>query len=379
MTWEEVLKKVTEEGLGVNLVRSRKNQENLNAELLGIERRITEVCGRFIRPNSTKDIAEYFAKKAPGLVGHSKSGRVSMRAEVLQKLEKEYPEAKLFAQYRTKRSALSMIEALMVDLESRKSNRIHPKFVSECSTGRIYAAEPSAMNLPQEIRETIVPEEGNVFVNFDYRAQEMLLLAKVSGQTDLADAILKGEDIHQRLADSTGKSRDVAKMLHYAVSYGITAESAAYRLDIPIEEATQIINKLWATYPKVKLWLEETKRIAEEGGVTTTLISKRPYFVNRNETDQNKEIRRAVNHVIQGTGADVLKKLLEILGSLAEMEIHKAKIRMVAHDAILVEMDKTQSGILCGIIKEIMEHGIKGFTFAVDFNVGNSWREAQGK
>lgn len=284
----------------------------------------------------------------------------------------DHPMAEALLDHRRYSKWLSSFLEPYPDLVHPKTGRIHASFnQTVVVTGRFSCSEPNLQQVPvrdtPEFRKMFIPEPGNVLVSCDYNAQEMRVLAELSGEPVLIEAFEQGTDIHKVAAsrifgkdmdDITKPERSRAKTLQFGLLYGRGAKALATDLKIPEEEAQDMIDTYFAQYPYVNDWIRKQRRFAEDNGYVLSIMGRRiPVFL----ASETKSWRReAVNYPIQGSSADMMKvamgKVYQYYNSLDKIGPDR-KVRMVnvVHDELLVECPEWKADEVAGVIKGCME------------------------
>lgn len=276
------------------------------------------------------------------------------------------------------------------------TGRIHPTFVQTgAATGRLSCVNPNLQNIPirspegVRIREAFVPAEGCGLVCADYSQVELRILAHYSGDESLIDAFRRGEDIHRRTwAELAGKApaavtadeRARAKAVNFGIVYGSSAFGLATQLGIASGEAQDIIDAYFARYRGVRRFLDETIDGARRDGFVRTFLGRRRYLPDlrsRNRTLRSAAERMAVNTVIQGTAADLIKRAMVDVDAWIRAEGLRAQMILQVHDELVLEapaaeIDRVRTGL---------PHRMQGVMslrvpLLVDVGAGRSWREA---
>jgi DNA polymerase-1 len=290
------------------------------------------------------------SKKRRGKTGFSTDARVltQIRAEheIVPKIERWREVTKLKNTY---------LDSLPAEIDP-EDGRIHTTFSQvRAATGRLSSTDPNLQNIPirsdlgRPIRSCFVAEEGNVLVSCDYNQVELRVLAHVSGDEELRRIFASGEDVHAATAagivgadpDAISPSeRSKAKMVNYGIAYGLSAYGLAERLAIPQEEAAAYIESYFETYTGIKRFIDETIERAREEGKVTTLMGRRrliPELRSRNWQTRSLGERLAVNTVIQGTAADIIKiAMVRTRHALDDAGLESDLILQI-HDELLFE------------------------------------------
>lgn len=315
---------------------------------------------------------------------------------VLKLLESRHPIIALIGEYRelTKLDGtyLSALPAL-VDEDSR----LHTTFnQTVAETGRLSSVNPNLQNIPvrtaigREIRGAFIAPEGWKLASFDYSQVELRILAHCSKEPTLADAFRAGEDVHRATAaevfgmdpaDVDRQTRDRAKAVNFGIVYGISAFGLSEQLDIGRDEAQAYIDTYLARYPRVRSFIDSTIASAAQDGYVTTLLGRRrpiPELLGRTVQQRQLGERLAVNTVIQGSAADIIKVAMVRAHSAIRAAGLESRIVLQIHDELLVEVPAGETKQLSAIVRDAM---IGAYALdpplEVDLGVGETWLDAK--
>ena len=367
----------------------RTRIEELTAE-------IHAMAGEEFNINSPKKLGEILFEKL-GLKNGKKTKTVySTSAEVLEKLKNAHPIIPKILEYR-QLTKLNSTYAEGLAGYIRADGRIHGKFHQTVTvTGRISSADPNLQNIPtrmplgREIRKVFIPEEGSVFVDADYSQIELRVLAHMSGDAALIAAYQADEDIHAITAsqvfdvpldqvDSTLRRK--AKAVNFGIVYGISSFGLGQDLDISRKEAEGYIEKYFATYGKVKEFLDRTVEDAKKNGYTVTMFGRRrpiPELASSNFMTRSFGERAAMNAPVQGTAADIIKIAMVRVNRRLKKEHLQSKLVLQIHDELIIETKKEEVEIVQKILVQEMMHAADlAVPLLVDANVGDSWYDAK--
>lgn len=248
-------------------------------------------------------------------------------------------------------------------------------------TGRLSSDNPNLQNIPAKgegelLREVFIPNANKLFVDADYSQIEYRLLAHFTKDQNLIDGFKRGEDVHAVTGRLLGCERGVGKTLNFASIYGARAEKIAYTAKITVAEAEVFLDKYWKALPKVKQWMDNTLVIAKcRGGVST--MSGRwiplPDLKSSNKWKRAHAERAAINYIIQGSAADIIK--------VAMIELDKKGFEplLTVHDELLFEVDKTSNvRAFAKEVKKIMNNVVQlAVPLDADVHLGYNWKEAK--
>lgn len=367
----------------------RTRIEELTAE-------IHAMAGEEFNINSPKKLGEILFEKLGLKNGKKTKTGYSTSAEVLEKLKNAHPIIPKILEYR-QLTKLNSTYAEGLAGYIRADGRIHGKFHQTVTvTGRISSADPNLQNIPtrmplgREIRKVFIPEEGSVFVDADYSQIELRVLAHMSGDAALIAAYQADEDIHAITAsqvfdvpldqvDSTLRRK--AKAVNFGIVYGISSFGLGQDLDISRKEAEGYIEKYFATYGRVKKFLDRTVEDAKKNGYTVTMFGRRrpiPELASSNFMTRSFGERAAMNAPVQGTAADIIKIAMVRVNRRLKEEHLQSKLVLQIHDELIIETKKEELEIVQKILVEEMMHAADlAVPLLVDANVGDSWYDAK--
>jgi DNA polymerase-1 len=282
-------------------------------------------------------------------------------------------------------------------LISERDGRLHTTFnQTVAATGRLSTTSPNLQSIPvrttlgRQIRSAFIAEDGCRLLSADYSQVELRILAHVSGEPVLREAFERGEDIHTRTAAEvlgkdpatlTRSERDVAKMVNFGIIYGISSFGLSENLEIPREEAQAYIDTYLARFPRVQEFIARTIAEASEDGYVTTLLGRRrpiPELRASNRQTRSLGERLAVNTVMQGTAADVIKVAMIRTHDRLRAEGRGAKLVLQVHDELLLEVPQTEVTAVRDLVRAEMVGAYPlDPPLAVDVGVGDNWADAK--
>jgi DNA polymerase-1 len=275
--------------------------------------------------------------------------------------------------------------------------RLHTTFnQTVAATGRLSTTSPNLQAIPirtelgREIRSAFVAEPGHKLLSADYSQVELRILAHVSGEPKLREAFEAGEDIHaataaevlgKERATLTKDERNVAKMVNFGIIYGISSFGLSENLEIPREEAQAYIDAYLARFPHVQDFIQRTIEQATRDGYVTTLLGRRrpvPEIRASNRQTRSLGERLAVNSVMQGTAADVIKKAMAAIHRRLRDEGRAARLVLQVHDELLLEVPDAEVSAAKGLVRAEMTGAYPlDPPLEVDVGVGDDWNEAK--
>lgn len=383
-------------GIHVDSAALKEYGDQLVGRIEELQNSIYKEAGEEFNINSPKQLGVVLFEhmKLEG-AKKTKSG-YSTSVDVLEKIEHLYPIVPMILEYRQ----LTKLKSTYADGLANyigDDQRIHGKFNQTITaTGRISSTEPNLQNIPirmdlgRKIRKVFLPEEGYVFLDADYSQIELRVLAHLSEDEKLNHAYEENQDIHARTASevfgvpmdqvTSGQRRD-AKAVNFGIIYGLSAFGLSQDLKITRKQAQEYIDKYFATYPKVKEFLDrEVEKGKTEGFVTTMFHRIRPIpeLKSSNFMQRNFGERVAMNSPIQGTAADIIKiAMIRVNMKLKEQNM-KSRLILQIHDELLIETHLDEFDQVKEILRDEMVNAVKlSVPLKVDINQGNSWYEAK--
>lgn len=382
-------------GIVVDPIRLEELKQEMGQHLIAVEKKIFAQAGEKINLNSPKQLGNLlFEKMNIPPVKKTKTG-YSTNAEVLEKLAPQYEIAAFILEYRQVMKLKSTYVDGLKKLIDEQTNRIHTTFNQlVTTTGRLSSTEPNLQNIPirsaegRKIREVFVPQEGYQILAADYSQIELRILAHLSEDDALKEAFIQKEDIHTKTAaevfgvskdDVTPEMRRRAKAVNFGIVYGISDYGLSRDLKISRREAKQYIDKYFARYPGVKIYMEKAIGEARETGYASTLLKRRRYLPDLHH--KNKNIRQfaertAMNTPIQGSAADLIKiAMVTIFAELSKQQL-KSQMLLQVHDELIFAVPEDELHCLADLTKEIMENALKlNVPLVVDFKAGYNWNQ----
>ena len=370
--------------------------EQYAGELASLEREIHELAGEEFLISSPKQLQTIlFEKLALPVVKKTKTG-YSTDESVLEQLadQHELP-ARILAYRRLAKLVNTYVDALPKLIDAN-TGRVHPTWHQlGAATGRLSASAPNVQNIPirteegVRIREAFVPAEGQLLVSADYSQVELRILAHFSGDAGLIDAFRQGEDIHRRTAaevwevapeDVSDDQRARAKAVNFGIIYGLSAFGLANQLGIASAEAKETIDTYFERYAGVRRFIDATIESARSEGFVRTLLGRTralPDLASRNRALRQAAERMAVNTVIQGTAADLIKRAMLAVEELVSQTGSGARLVLQVHDELVLEVPRSEVKALTPRLREAMEGVLPlGVPLVVEVGSGRNWREA---
>jgi DNA polymerase-1 len=323
-------------------------------------------------------------------------GSYSTTEQVLEKYAAKVPLVSLILKIRRLRKLVTTYLDALPALINPETGKIHTSFnQTVTATGRISSTNPNLQNIPirtddgREIRRAFIPDPGHVMMSADYSQIELRLIADLSGDKDMIEAFLSGDDIHRitaskvykvPLEEVTEDQRRHAKTANFGIIYGISAFGLSERLGIARADAKKLIDGYFATYPHIREYLDKAVEDARHNGYVTTRMGRRRYLPeinSRNAVVRGYAERNAVNAPIQGSAADIIK--VAMVRIYAEMERRGMKSRMImqVHDELIFDVVPSELDELKSLVISGMEGAYAGAVpLEVAAGVAPNWLEA---
>jgi DNA polymerase-1 len=391
-----VLRSMEDAGVRIDTYRMGEITARLADRVEELEARAHELAGEEFLLGSTQQVARILFEKLGLTAGRKGKTGYSTDARVLRALRGEHEIVSVIEEWREYSKLLNTyLEPLpaLIGEDGRLHTTINQ---AVASTGRLSTTNPNLQAIPirtelgREIRSAFVAEPGCRLVSADYSQVELRILAHVSGEPKLRDAFARGEDIHTATAAEvlgkdpavlTKDERSIAKMVNFGIIYGISAFGLSENLEIPREEAQQYIDTYLARFPLVQDFIQRTIDQAERDGYSQSLMGRRrpaPELKARNRQTRGFGERLAVNFVMQGTAADIIKKAMVAIHGRLREEGRTARLVLQVHDELLVEAPEVEVTAVKEILREEMCRAYPlDPPLAVDVGIGDDWNEAK--
>ena len=390
-----VLSDMEREGICIDADALKEYGTKLAGSIEEYEQKIYEEAGEEFNINSPKQLGVILFEKLQLPNGKKTKTGYSTAADVLDKLAPDYPIVADILEYRK----LSKLKSTYADGLANfidETGKIHTSFNQTITaTGRLSSTDPNLQNIPirmelgKMIRKVFHPMEGDLFVDSDYSQIELRLLAHISGDEGLIEAFRENQDIHRSTAskvfgvafdDVTDLQRRNAKAVNFGIVYGISAFGLSQDLNIPQKEAQGFIDSYFATYPKIKEFLDQTVAQAKECGFTRTLFGRIrpiPELSSSNFMQRQFGERVAMNAPIQGTAADIIKIAMIRVHDRLIREGYKSRLILQVHDELLIETAESEKDAVIALLEEEMRQAADlQVELAVGTECGYNWYDA---
>ena len=393
-----VLAEIEMTGVRIDTASLKETSAILTKRMLEIEERIYELAGEHFNIASPKQVGDILFGKMKIIEKpkKTKTGQYVTSEEVLQTLKGKHQIVTDILAHRGLKKLLGTYIDALPKLINEHTGHIHTSFnQTVTATGRLSSSDPNLQNIPvrgedgKEIRKAFIPEDGCLFFSADYSQIELRVMAHLSGDENMIEAFRSGHDIHAATAAKIYKraideverdQRTKAKRANFGIIYGITVFGLAERLEISRDEAKQLIEGYFESFPKVKEYMEKAKEEARQNGYVTTLFGRRRYLADinsANATVRGFAERNAINAPIQGTAADIIKVAMIRIHNRFKAENIRSKMILQVHDELNFSVYPEEREQVEHIVMEEME---KAFQMQVplvaDSGWGANWLEA---
>lgn len=385
-------------GFNIDIVALKEFEIKLEKEIEKIREEIYSLADEEFNIASPKQLGIILFEKLKisSNTKMTKTKQYSTSEDVLQRLKTSHPIINLILDYRSVTKLQSTYVAALPKMVDRNTLRIHSSFSQTiAATGRLSSMNPNLQNIPireergREIRKSFIPS-GKEFLllSADYSQIELRLMAHMSGDEQMLEAFNQGADIHRstaakvykvNAADVTREMRSNAKTANFGIIYGISAFGLSQRLNIPRNEAKELIDSYFTGFPKVKEYMDISIEEAKKKGWVSTLYGRRrnlPDIHSSNSVVRGIAERNAINSPIQGTAADIIKIAMNRIHTLL---LGKYKTRMIlqVHDELVFDVYQSELEEIISIVKEEMENAASlSVPLEVDIGYGKNWLEA---
>jgi DNA polymerase-1 len=392
-----VLAKMEVAGIGVDRAVLQGIADSLSKQAAGLSEKVCELAGHEFNVNSTPQLRTVLYDEIGLTPGKKTKTGYSTDAQTLESLRGAHPIIETLLSYREVEKLRSTYgESLLAEVAA--DGRIHASFGQTVArTGRISSDRPNLHNIPvrtemgKQFRSAFVPAEGCTFLVADYDQIELRVIAHLSEDEALIEAMTSGSDVHRQVASAvygvppdevTHTQREFSKMVSYGLAYGMESYGLSQRLGVPVEEAAAIMDSYFGAFPRVKEYMDETVVDARARGATQTLFGRLrplPDLHSSNFRLRQAAERQAMNAGIQGSAADIFKMALVRLDREFEGARLASRLVLQVHDEVIVE-------VAVGEEAEVSRLTESALTGAADLDVpltismatGSSWGAAKG-
>jgi DNA polymerase-1 len=393
----EVLVAMEDHGIAIDRYRMGEIAAKVSDQLDELVDRAHELAGHEFNLGSPKQLATILFDELQLPAQRSGKTGYSTDARVLRDLRDMHPIIAVIESWRELSKLKGTYLDTLPELADSRTDRIHTTFSQvTAATGRLSSINPNLQNIPvrtsvgREIRSAFVPAEGHRFVSCDYSQVELRLLAHVSQEPKLIATFERGDDVHTMTAAEVAgvepgqvsrEQRSAAKAINFGIIYGISSFGLSQQLQISREQAQEYIDRYLGRYPQVSDFIERTIESARELGHVRTLFGRRRPIPELKSRDYNKRQlgeRLAVNTVLQGTAADIIKLAMIRVHAALQTDGFQARIALQIHDELLLEVPETEIRDVTRLVRHEM---VAAFDMTppleVDGGSGINWLDAK--
>jgi DNA polymerase-1 len=391
-----VLGRMQEAGVRIDTYRMGEITARLADRVEELESRAYELAGEEFVLGSPQQLGRILFEKLELTPGRKGKTGYSTDTKVLRSIRAEHEIVEVIEEWRELSKLLNTYLRPLPDMIG-EDGRLHTTInQTVAATGRLSTTSPNLQSIPirtdlgREIRSAFVAESGARLISADYSQIELRILAHVSGEPKLREAFERGEDIHTATAAEvlgvepaklTPAERSIAKMINFGIVYGISAFGLAENLEIPREQAQEYIDAYLARFPLVQDFISRTIEQAERDGYVTSLLGRRrpvPEIRVRNRATRGFGERVAVNFVMQGSNADIIKVAMVAIERRLRAEGRSARLVLQVHDELLLEAPDAETSVVKDLVREEMCSAYPlDPPLAVDVGAGDSWADAK--
>jgi DNA polymerase-1 len=392
-----VLADMEQAGIRIDAYRMGEITARLEERVEELEAQALELAGEPFQLGSTQQLARILFEKLELTAGRKGKTGYSTDARVLRAIRDDHAIVPVVEEWRELTKLLNTYLLPLPTLIDPADGRLHTTInQAVAATGRLSTTNPNLQSIPvrtelgRRIRSAFVAADGTRLLSADYSQVELRILAHVSGEPVLREAFARGEDIHAATASQvfgipqaelTRGQRDTAKMVNFGIVYGISSFGLSENLGIPRDEAQELIDTYLARLPSVQELIKRTiAQAAADGFVTTLLGRRRPIPELRASNRQTRSLgeRLAVNTVMQGTAADVIKVAMVRIHERLRTEGRAARLVLQVHDELLLEVPEVETSAVRDLVREEMVGAYPlDPALAVEAGVGDTWADAK--
>ena len=391
-----VLAAMEETGVKIDTYRMGEITARLAERVEELAEKAYELAGEEFMLGSTQQVGRILFEKLGLTAGRKGKTGYSTDTRVLRSIRHDHEIVGVIEEWREYSKLLNTYLGPLPTLIG-DDGRLHTTLnQAVASTGRLSTTNPNLQAIPirtelgREIRSAFVAEPGYKLLSADYSQIELRILAHVSGEPKLREAFARGEDIHTATAAEvlgkdpatlTTADRSTAKMINFGIVYGISSFGLSENLEISREEAQTLIDAYLARFPHVQDFIQRTIEAAQEDGYSTSLLGRRrpvPELRATNRQTRSFGERLAVNFVMQGSNADIIKKAMVSIHRRLRAEGRGARLVLQVHDELLLEVPDAEVSTMKDLIREEMCGAYElDPPLAVEVGVGDDWNEAK--
>jgi DNA polymerase-1 len=388
------------EGINLDVPFLQLMSVEMAKESAALEQKIYETAGEKFNLASPKQLGDILFDKLK--IGgakqkKTKTGQYATGEEILSYLANDNPIVKDILEWRQMVKLQSTYIDALPNQVDKKTGRVHTDYMQTvAATGRLSSNNPNLQNIPirtergRLIRKAFIARDENyTLVSADYSQIELRIIAALSGEENMIKAFQNNEDIHRSTAakvfnvpleEVTKEQRSNAKTVNFGIIYGVSAFGLSNQTNLSRKESAELIDAYYATYPKLKSYMQNQVDFARENGYVQTVLGRRRYLKDINSANQmvrSGAERNAVNAPIQGSAADIIKIAMITIYNRLTSENWKSKMLLQVHDELVFDVHYSELEKIQPMIKYEMENAFKlEVPLEVEIGLGKNWLEA---
>jgi DNA polymerase-1 len=396
-----VLASMERSGIRVDTLTLADISLGLSEEIQSLEKEIIGMAGIQFNVASPKQLGEvlFVHMKIDDQARKTKTKQFSTGEDVLQRLTGRHPIIEKVLEFRGLTKLLNTYIETLPGMIDPITGKIHSHFNQALTaTGRLSSINPNLQNIPireargREIRKAFIPSDNDhTLLSADYSQIELRIMAHFSRDENMIAAFNRNEDIHTATAalvnrisldQVTREMRTKAKVANFGIIYGISSFGLSQRLNIPRNEARELIDGYFRSYPGIKIFMDDAIRQARDNGYVSTLLGRKRYLndiQSENQVVRGNAERNAINSPIQGSAADIIK--IAMIHIDREFRKHKLRSKLVlqVHDELNFDVYIPELKQVKEIVRHEMEHAMQlKVPLLIDLGEGKNWLEAHG-
>ncbi|GIZ14002.1 DNA polymerase I [Capnocytophaga catalasegens] len=395
----QVLASMELEGIRIDVDFLKTLSVEIQKDITRLESEIYQQAGVVFNLSSPKQLGDILFDKLKLLAKptKTKTGQYATSEAILSDLAPQHPIVANVLEFRQlQKLQNTYIDALPSEVNP-KTGRVHTTYMQAVTaTGRLSSNNPNLQNIPirtprgQQIRKAFIPRnEQYTLLAADYSQIELRVIAALSGEQNMIDAFMRGEDIHRSTAakvfnvplqEVTREQRSHAKTINFGIIYGVSATGLSQQTNLSRSESKNLIDIYYQTYPKLKDYIDRQIYFARQHGYVETILGRRRYLPDinsRNQVVKGAAERNAVNAPIQGSAADIIKIAMINIHRALQQTNYKTKMLLQVHDELIFDVYNLEKDLVVPLIKDQMQNAYQlSVPLIVDVGLGNNWLEA---
>lgn len=395
-----VLASMEAEGIRLDVEYLKELSVELSEEADALQNKIFETAGETFNLASPKQLGIILFEKlklGTGKIKKTKTGQYATGEEILSNLAKDHQFVQSILEWRqVVKLQNTYVDALPAQINPDTA-RVHTEYMQAvAATGRLSSNNPNLQNIPirtergQKVRKAFVArDENHVLVSADYSQIELRIIAALSQEPNMIESFARQEDIHRSTAarvfnvgldEVTREQRSHAKTVNFGIIYGVSAFGLSNQTNLSRSESKELIDTYYATYPKLKTYIQNQIEFARTRGYVQTVSGRRRYLKDINSQNavvRSAAERNAVNAPIQGSAADIIKIAMINIYNRLQQEKMQTKMLLQVHDELVFDVPKSELELLQPLVKQEMESAFElAVPLVVEIGVGDNWLDA---